>query len=432
MPVRTVLVGSSASEGGAARAQYRVFRALRAHVPRDVLEVTLRVVGHTPEAEDLTAGVVSGLPQGLSRFRRQASYRIDRMREIQPSVSASKSFRSTARIWTGLGRELQHGPYDIVMLGWTGSGTISIEEIGRLSKPVVWRMDDMWPFCGAEHTTEGSRYRDGYTRSNRPDGDSGRDRDRETWERKRKAWRIQQHVVTPSRWLADRVRESELMRGWPVRVIPHPLDLDFWAPGPRDSDADGMVGVDPARPVLLFAAEGATSTPNKGFDLLASALTLLSARLDASPAVRPQVAIVGNSRPSLTDCAGFPVIDVGRIRDDLRMRALYRAADIVVVPSRVESFGQVAVEAQACGKPVVAFRTGGLSDIVVDGQTGLLAEPFIAEQLCTAMERLVRNESVRLQFGAAARKRMEALVSPPRVAAQYLTLLQEIAAERAR
>jgi D-inositol-3-phosphate glycosyltransferase len=79
----------------------------------------------------------------------------------------------------------------------------------------------------------------------------------------------------------------------------------------------------------------------------------------------------------------------------------YRAADAVVVPSRTESFGLVALEAESCGTPVVASDTGGLRTAVRDGVTGLLVPPDGAEGYARGLERLLTDESLRRAMGAA-------------------------------
>jgi glycosyltransferase involved in cell wall biosynthesis len=219
------------------------------------------------------------------------------------------------------------------------------------------------------------------------------------------------------------------MRGWPVHVIPNPLDLEFWKPSDRESE-EVVPSIDPTQPTVLFAAEGGTRTQNKGFDLLEAALDVLSRERRDAGLGRLQLIVVGNSQPILERNAGFQVIDVGRVRDDQKMRAWYRVADLVAVPSRIESFGQVAAEAQACGTPVVAFRTGGLQDIVVDGETGHLADPFDIRQLAVAIRELIVNRERQSQFGGAARRRMETMVAPAKVASEYFELFKEIHASR--
>jgi D-inositol-3-phosphate glycosyltransferase len=80
----------------------------------------------------------------------------------------------------------------------------------------------------------------------------------------------------------------------------------------------------------------------------------------------------------------------------------YRSADVVVMPSYSESFGLVALEAQACGTPVVATRVGGLSSAVVDGRTGLLVDGHHAADWADALEALHDHPATRRNMGAAA------------------------------
>jgi D-inositol-3-phosphate glycosyltransferase len=83
----------------------------------------------------------------------------------------------------------------------------------------------------------------------------------------------------------------------------------------------------------------------------------------------------------------------------------YRASDVVVVPSRTESFGLVAVEAQASGVPVVASRVGGLPSVVVDGRSGLLISGHDPADYAAALERILGDpeEAARLASGAVER-----------------------------
>lgn len=100
-------------------------------------------------------------------------------------------------------------------------------------------------------------------------------------------------------------------------------------------------------------------------------------------------------------------------------------ADVVVVPSAefIESFGRVAVEAMACGKPVIATRNGGLAGIVADGETGVLVEPRSAAALAGALVRYQSDPELRAQHGAAARARVQAAFDVDQCAREYLSLI---------
>lgn len=314
---------------------------------------------------------------------------------------------------------------DVVNLHWVAGGYLTISQIGRIPFPVVWRLPDMWPYCGAEHLDgmiSEARWRHGYERTNRPPGHSGIDIDRWTWCRKRRAWRKPYHIVAPSRWAADRVSSSYLMASWPVTVIPNAIGLSEFTPyGPWRGRA--TFGLPTSAPVVLFGAHGGAQDPNKGFDLLHQAMTRVQR---AVPDVH--LAVFGQDRPEREARKPYPVSWLGRITDDAHLAQLYSCADVMVVPSRQESFGQTGSESHACGTPVVAFRSTGLADVVSHRVTGYLAEHLDTADLATGIE-WVLSLANKTALCAEARKRALRLWSPSVVAAQYLSVYERAIAE---
>ena len=90
--------------------------------------------------------------------------------------------------------------------------------------------------------------------------------------------------------------------------------------------------------------------------------------------------------------------------DHEQLPLYYNAADVCVVPSYYESFGLVALEAMACGTPVVASRVGGLTGTVRDGETGYLISWRCPEPFAERLELLLGNDALRRRFGEAARE----------------------------
>jgi glycosyltransferase involved in cell wall biosynthesis len=116
------------------------------------------------------------------------------------------------------------------------------------------------------------------------------------------------------------------------------------------------------------------------------------------------------------------VVALGRVPHPAAIEALRRAAFSVAPSLLPESFGIVALEAAAAGKPTVASALGGLADVVVDGETGFLVPPGDVGALAAVLGRLCGDEALRERLGAAARVRAaefgaEAVV--PRVEAAY-------------
>jgi glycosyltransferase involved in cell wall biosynthesis len=426
LPLRAMLVGRHAHHGGAARALSRIYDGLRKEIAPEEADFRLRVV----QGADRVPDAVEGLPGGPAKVIRYASWRRAEFRLRRQPFPKTGFLHSAADVWTGLGGELDRRRADILNIHWIGTGTISIEEIGRLRTPIVWTLHDMWAFCGAEHYMDEEQFATRYASTAQMPAGKRSDPVRAVWERKVRAWTRRQHAIAPSRWLADCAQRSVLMHDWQISVIPNPIDTCTWSPGHR-SAARKSLGLPLDRLLVLFVAHGGAATAGKGMELLDEALARLGASSQfGQPEDRIDVVLVGNSRPSPHRRNGFRVHDVGRLSDDVALRNIYRAADIAVVPSRIEAFGQVAAEAQACGTPVIAFGIGGLLDIVEDGVTGRLAEPFDTGSLAAAMAELLADSARRAEMGSEAVSRMRRKFSPSAVARQYLDIYCSASDER--
>jgi glycosyltransferase involved in cell wall biosynthesis len=270
---------------------------------------------------------------------------------------------------------------DIIHLHWTQNEMLSIADISSIKKSIVWTLYDMWPFCGAEHYTDEYRWKHGYQSNNRPAYESGFDLNFWTWKRKIKNWKKPIHIIAPSQWLGNCVKESALMHDWPVEVIPYPIDTNFWKPLKKNL-ARELLDLPKEVPLILFGAVGGGHDPRKGFDLLLDSLKLLN---NDQRAKNLEVVVFGQREPKVLPKINFPIHYKGYLHDDISLRALYNAADVMIVPSRLEAFGQTATEAQACGTPVVAFKIGGLKDIILHLKTGYLAKAFDTQDLANGI-----------------------------------------------
>jgi glycosyltransferase involved in cell wall biosynthesis len=215
--------------------------------------------------------------------------------------------------------------------------------------------------------------------------------------------------------LAECARRSLLMQNWPIAIIPYPLDLQRWSPL-QQATARGLLGLPLDRPLVVFGAIGGTADPRKGADLLLKALHRVKARTAGS---HMELLIFGQSRRDHTTELGFPVHYMGHLYDDISLRLVYAAADVMVVPSRMEAFGQTASEAQAVGIPVVAFDIGGLSDIVSHRETGWLAKGFDIDDMAEGISWIISDETIRKRLSSSARKKALDMLSPASIVEQY-------------
>jgi glycosyltransferase involved in cell wall biosynthesis len=177
-------------------------------------------------------------------------------------------------------------------------------------------------------------------------------------------------VIAPSRALAD---EARRLGADDVRVIPSGVDLP------------AAVGAEEDPPEVLYA--GRLSTEKGVRELVAAA--------DGLPLV---VAGDGPLREEVPGALGFVPHD--------ELERLYERAAVVACPSHREGFGVVCAEAMAYGRPVVAGDVGGLRDLVVHEETGLLVPPGDVDALRAALQRLLADAELRRRFGEAGRARI--------------------------
>lgn len=413
--MKVLLVSTYDATGGAARATFRLHQALNA----SGVDCRMRVMhkgsdAHTVEARHTRRELIAG--RIVNRFIGNKLKKLQR--------SANNNPRSLALFGGGLVDEINQSDVDVVNLHWVLNEMISIRDISRITKPLVWTLHDMWAFCGAEHVcADGpdARWRQGYTKGNRPDGDAGFDIDRWTWERKRKHWVRPRQMVVPSHWMSDCVQGSALMREWPVSVIPTPLDLTIYRPWPR-TVARQMFGLPDGVPLILFGAWGGRADGNKGADLLEMALPEIMAQLPHA-----ELVVFGQSAPAESSkFSTQPIHYLGALRDEYSLAMMYSAADVMVVPSRCESLCQTALEAQACGTPVVCFDTSGLIDSVDHDVTGFRVTPYSPKELSVAIIRILLDFSLRDRLGAAGPSHVAKLCEGDLVADRYKAVFEGV------
>jgi len=180
----------------------------------------------------------------------------------------------------------------------------------------------------------------------------------------------------------------------------------------------------PDAPLLLYVGR---LSPEKRVDWLQSVLTDL-------PEVRLALVGDGPARPTLERLFDRSrVVFTGYLRGDDLANA-YAAADIFVFPAANETFGNVVLEAMASGLPVVAARSGGPLDSVVEGETGLLFAPQDDAALRAAVRQMVHNPTLASQLGRAGRARAQRLTWSgvlDRLADDYFALLQQSTSRQA-
>jgi len=178
---------------------------------------------------------------------------------------------------------------------------------------------------------------------------------------------------------------------------------------------------------ILYVGPVARAYAWKGLSFLTEAITLLRARF---PTAHLRAVGDGDLAERYRACG---VVVTGRV-DDARLVDEYRAASVVALPSvtDAESFGMVLAEANACGRPVVGSRVGGIPCFVRDGDNGLLAEPGDAASLAERLARILSDPELARALGARGRARVELEHSWAGVSQRCLGVFTEVCARAGR
>ncbi|MDL2265620.1 glycosyltransferase [Parabacteroides sp. OttesenSCG-928-G07] len=265
---------------------------------------------------------------------------------------------------------------DVFHLHWINQGFLSLSGIKcllRSGKPIVWTIHDMWPLTGiCHHAWECKRFTEKC--GNCPYLSSGNQRDLsyKIWEKKKFIAQSNIHIVTVSNWLAEKVRKSSITNKLSVTIIPNTIDSSIFYPKEKKAVRNALSLPLNKRIMLMGAAN--LNDPIKGFDNLKKSLSFLVQNYEHKQEDLLLILFgdIKNKHSFFADLL-IPYLYLGSLNDINKISDLYSAADVTVVPSYYESFGQTIIESMACGCPAVSFDNGGQADIIDHKTNGYLA-----------------------------------------------------------
>tara|TARA_A100001011_G_C14279977_1_gene831127 strand:- start:885 stop:2120 length:1236 start_codon:yes stop_codon:yes gene_type:complete len=401
-----------ADSGGAHNAVHRIHQALQKK------NIDSKLWVNRSSLNDSTVKPVNRINKLVNDFRRH----LIKSSLVKTLKTKNKIIHSPSILPSRWVKQINVSDADIIHLHWVQDEMLSIKDISMIKKPIVWTLHDMWAFCGAEHYANNSRWREGYNSNNRPNYESGFDLNLWTWQRKKKYWKKPIRIVTPSRWLANCVSESKLMSNWPVQTIPNPIDTDIWKPMDKKFAREEFnFPLDVS--LILFGAMGGGKDPRKGFDLLLKSLKNLKNVLKTK---KLELVVFGQNKIKSQIDIGFPIHYIGHLQNNLRLKAAYNAANVMIVPSRQDNLPSTAIEAQACGTPVVSFNVGGLTDIIIHQKTGYLAKKFDTNDLANGIRWVLDKQEDSKKLNYNSRERAIEKFSETKISDDYLNIYKKL------
>jgi len=375
--MKILIVNTSDIQGGAARAAYRLHKALIAN------NIDSQMLVQNKAGDDFSV-------IGSTTKTQKLLDRINPFIDIIPSRSyknRSKAlFSSSWFSFSNVVDRINKIDPDIVHLHWVCRGMIKVEDLARIKAPIIWSLHDMWAFTGGCHYNEGcNAYEKKCGNCKVLASDKNKDLSSKTFKRKQKTFKQKQDItiVGLSRWLNDASKNSALLRNYEHINLPNPIDTQIFKPFDKRKSRE-LWGLPINKKLILFGAIGATSDPRKGFTELCTALDEVSTD-------EVEFVVFGSSAPANPTNIDYKTHYVGCLSDDISLVTLYSAVDVMVVPSLQENLSNAIMESLACGTPVVGFDIGGNSDLIEPEKNGYLAQPFESSSLKYGIDWVLNN-----------------------------------------
>lgn len=310
----------------------------------------------------------------------------------------------------------------IVQIHWVSDNFVSVEDIGKITdRPVIWRLAECLAVTGGCYFVgKCERYKDGCGKCPRLHSSLENDLSRTNWLRKQAAYNnIDLTIVVPTKAMERLVKASPLTKERRIVVIPNGLELQLFYPEDKTAAREAL-GIPKDKKVILFGSCDVRDR-RKGLHLLKKAM----AKLAENHRNEYHMVLFGGGSSS-TKFDDIPTTGLGYINDKHKQRTAYSAADVMIVPSLEEPFGQTVTEAMACGTPVVTFRNIGPEDMVDHKINGYIANYADSYDLAAGIEWVLADDK-RLQFlSANARKKVETTYDIKIIANQYKKLYEEL------
>jgi glycosyltransferase involved in cell wall biosynthesis len=269
---------------------------------------------------------------------------------------------------------------DIIQLNWVSGFLNEIDFFRKNTKPVVWRMSDLYPCGGGNHYEKNFPYEaySQYTEKNYA-------------RRKDTLKGANLHIVPISEWAKEKAMQSGILKDFPMTVIHNGIDTEIFRPLNKKFAREVWNFPDGKKVVLI--GSHSHKDPRKGLNLFLEAISAI----DDNSLVFYAFGSESMEHTRLNQ--------LGVIKDERTLALLFSAVDYFVMPSIEDTFGQVFIECVACGTPVVGFPNGGGRDVIRNGFNGVLTDDFTAVSLCEALIRAfaMKFNNIEISKDAVAR-----------------------------
>ena len=345
-------ISFSDNRGGASIAGYNIFKSQKMYG----FNVKFLCLEKFNKDDDVIEFNQNQLSKKISIYKQSLDRRI-----IKIFINDRNNSYSTGLFGSGLLKYINKFDCDIVNIHWINNSMLSISEIGKIKKKIVWNLHDMWPFCGTEHFSYQNHYQNRYSKL------SFFDLNKFIWNKKFNNFNNKINFISPSNWMHNCAKSSEIFKKTKGTKIPYTIDFDNWKFNKQDI-AKNKIGLnyDKSEKVVIFGSERGSKIDRKNFKTVIQSLENISKK------IKIRLLVFGESEKNY-EKKNLSVNYLGKILDKKYLNYIYSASDVLAMPSKLETFGLIAIESILSGTPCVAFANTGLEEIIEHKINGYLS-----------------------------------------------------------
>lgn len=297
----------------------------------------------------------------------------------------------------------------IINLHWIGNEMMSIKDISKINGFIIWTLHDMWPYCAIENYMNPNSFDLNYSFKKKKLNfflDF-------FFQAKIKHFSNVKLVICTSKWQKELCEKSLIYRNVEKKIIPLPLNFETWSPKNKVAVRKNYK-IPKNRKIILFILSHKYAAKRKGLDFVVKYFE--SSKLDNLCLITTNCNEIKINNPNLIH------YNFNNINSIDKMIDLYSMSDLLLMPSRLESFGQTILEAQACNCPAITFKNTGCEDLVEHLKNGYLSEYMNQTDFANGIEILLQtNFQNQIIRNSAKEKYSEDIIG-----LQYKEILQNI------
>lgn len=406
--MKIIHLNQSDKEGGASIASYRLHKSLLKHAVKSEFWVDKKI------SNDATVKIKLNF---FERYARRMSNWCSK--QIVKAIGIKqKSYFNLGIFGSSWIHYLNNSDADIVHLHWLGNEILSLRQIHKINKPCLVTLHDEWILGYGFHIYSHQAYFKKETLIYKLITNYLR-KIREKYHDKNL------YLIAPSKFMSNLIKNNHLYKKNKYKTIGHSISQDNWIPVSREI-AKREIGVPIKNYSILFSSFGGEKDLNKGFKDFSYAVKEFQ---NINPNIDISLIFVGDFNDSSIKDIGIPSISMGILKNKHDLINTYCASDVVLVPSKYESFGLVAQEACILGIPVVAYENSGIADFIFHKENGYLAKNFDHGDLANGLNFWYKNNSKKL---IDQNRNILMKYSEERIVQEYINVYKELLSKRTK